>query len=382
MLCNQYIGGMKMKLSKLAKVGAVMLSSMLAFTACGGASTSEPVATTEASTTESAEAPAAEDTAKEDTASGDKLRVAMVTDIGGVNDQSFNQSSWEGLQRAADELGVEVNYIESSTEADYEPNIETLVDQDYDLICAIGFMMSDAVAQAAELYPDQKFAIIDDDANKDLENVSCLMFKQNEASYLVGVVAAKTSQTNKAGFVLGMATPVMNQFGYGYLAGILDTNPDMTIEQQNINSFADAAAGKAATIQMYADGVDVVFQAAGDTGNGVIEAAKEQNKWVIGVDKDQSFVAPENVLTSAMKRVDNAIYDIVKQCQEGTLKGGVYTYGMDNGGVDIAPTTTNLSEDVLAYVNDIKAKILSGEIVVPETQADFEAKYGDVYTLD
>jgi basic membrane protein A len=243
-------------------------------------------------------------------------------------------------------------------------------------------MMADTIKEAAEAYPDQKFAIIDDDSNKDLPNVTCLMFKQNEASYLVGVVAAMMSQTGKVGFVLGMSTPVMNQFGYGFAAGVLDTNPKATIEQYNANNFGDAAAGKAAAVQMYTNGADVVYHAAGGTGNGVIEAAKEQGKYVIGVDVDQAYLAPENVITSAMKRCDNAIYDVVQQCQAGTLASGALVYGLDNGGVDIAPTQDLLTPEVIDKVNEVKEKILSGEIKVPVTKEDFEATYGDVYTLD
>ncbi|WP_455718079.1 BMP family lipoprotein, partial [Anaerosporobacter sp.] len=306
----------------------------------------------------------------------------MVTDVGGINDQSFNQGAWEGLQRAETELGVEVTYLESQTEADYVSNVETLVDQGQDLIVACGFLMADTIKEAAEAYPDQKFAIIDDSTNSDLPNVSCLMFKQNEASYLVGVVAAMMSETNKVGFVLGMSTPVMNQFGYGYVAGVLDTNKDATVEQYNANAFNDAAAGKAATNQMFTNGADVVFHAAGGTGNGVIEAAKEQGKYAIGVDIDQNYLAPENVITSAMKRCDNAIYKIVEKMTKGEDIKGIQTFGLDNDGVDIAPTDTLLPDDVKAKVAEVKEKILSGEIVVPETQEDFEAKYGDVYTLD
>jgi basic membrane protein A and related proteins len=380
-----------MKKTKLSKLVALMLVVVLAFTACGSKnngkkndtpSTEGTDESTNTNDTTKEDDTSSDDTASDDTATTTKLKIAMVTDVGGINDQSFNQGAWEGLQRAEKDLGVEVNYLESKTEADYAANIETLVDQDNDLIVACGFLMADAIKDAAETYPDQKFAIIDDDSNANYSNVSCLMFKQNEASYLVGVVAAMMSQTGKVGFVLGMSTPVMNQFGYGYVAGVLDTNPDATVEQYNANSFGDAAAGKAATIQMYTNGADVVFQAAGGTGNGVIEAAKEQGKYAIGVDKDQSYLAPENILTSAMKRCDNAIYDLIEKMTKGEEVSGIQTYGMENGGVDIAPTTDLLTDEVLAKVKEVKEKILSGEIVVPNTQEEFEAKYGDVYTLD
>lgn len=375
-----------MKKTKLSKLVALMLVVVLAFTACSSKNNGKNNETPSAEGTD--ESTNTDDTTKEDdktsdeTATTSKFKVSMVTDVGGINDQSFNQGAWEGLQRAKEELGIEVDYLESKTEADYVSNIETLVDQGNDLIVACGFLMADTIKEAAEAYPDQKFAIIDDSTNSDLPNVSCLMFKQNEASYLVGVVAAMMSETNKVGFVLGMSTPVMNQFGYGYVAGVLDTNPDATVEQYNANAFGDAAAGKAAAIQMFTNGADVVFHAAGGTGNGVIEAAKEQGKYAIGVDIDQAYLAPDNVITSAMKRCDNAIYDLVEKMTKGEEISGVQTYGLDNGGVDIAPTTGLLSQEVIDKVNEVKEKILSGEITVPETQEDFEAKYGDVYTLD
>ena len=156
----------------------------------------------------------------------DTIRVGMVTDVGGVNDGSFNQSSWEGLQRAMDELGIEADYLESATDADYATNIETFIDEEYDLIICVGYMLADATRAAAEDYPEQKFAIIDDSTCSDLDNVTCLMFEQAQASYLVGYVAGLTTESNTVGFVLGMSTDTMNQFGYGYLAGVLDANPE------------------------------------------------------------------------------------------------------------------------------------------------------------
>lgn len=312
----------------------------------------------------------------------DTIKVGMVTDVGGVNDGSFNQSSWEGLSRASEELGIEAKYLESSTDADYAANIETFIDDEYDLIICVGYMLADATRAAAEDYPEQKFAIIDDSSCSDLDNVTCLMFEQAQASYLVGYVAGLMTESNKVGFALGMSTEIMNQFGYGYCAGVLDANPDAQILQQNMNSFSDSAAGKTAATSMITDGADVIFHAAGATGLGVIEACKENGIWAIGVDSDQSVLAPETIITSAMKRVDNACYDAAKSCLEGTLESGIQTYDLSSAGVDIAPTTDNLPEDVIEAVEQVKEQIISGEITVPNNQADFEAAYGDVYELD
>ena len=306
----------------------------------------------------------------------------MVTDVGGVNDGSFNQSAWEGLQRAAENFGCEVKYIESKGDADFVPNIESFLDEDYDLIICTGYVMADAVRDAAELNPDQKFAIVDDASNADLDNVTCMMFEQEQASYLVGLAAGYTTESNVVGFVVGQANETMNSFGYGYLAGVLDANPDATILQYNANNFGDASAGKTAVNTMVTKGADVVFHAAGGTGLGVIDGCKENGIWAIGVDSDQSSLAPETILTSALKRVDNACYDATKKAILGTLEGGVATYDLAAGGVDIAPTTDNLSKDVLEKIEDAKKDIIAGDLVVPKNQEEFEEKYGDVYELD
>ena len=337
---------------------------------------SEKASSEEASSEEETEAETEEDI------DGTGFKIGMVTDVGGVNDGSFNQSAWEGLQRAGEAFGCEVKYIESKGDADYVPNIESFLDEDYDLIVCVGYMMADAVRDAAELYPDQKFAIIDDASNADLDNVTCMMFEQEHASYLVGLAAGYTTESNIVGFVTGAANETMNSFGYGYCAGVLDANPDATILQYNANNFGDASGGKTAVNTMVTKGADVVFHAAGGTGIGVIDGCKENKIWAIDVDSDQSPLAPETILTSALKRVDNACYDATKKTILGTLEGGVETYDLAAGGVDIAPTTDNLSKDVLEKIEKAKKDIIAGDLVVPKNQEEFEEKYGDVYELD
>ena len=345
---------------------------------------SEEASSEEVSEAESEEASSEEDTEAEteEDIDGTGFKIGMVTDVGGVNDGSFNQSAWEGLQRAGEAFGCEVKYIESKGDADYVPNIESFLDEDYDLIVCVGYMMADAVRDAAELYPDQKFAIIDDASNADLDNVTCMMFEQEQASYLVGLAAGYTTESNIVGFVTGAANETMNSFGYGYCAGVLDANPDATILQYNANNFGDASGGKTAVNTMVTKGADVVFHAAGGTGIGVIDGCKENKIWAIGVDSDQSPLAPETILTSALKRVDNACYDATKKTILGTLEGGVETYDLAAGGVDIAPTTDNLSKDVLEKIEKAKKDIIAGDLVVPKNQEEFEEKYGDVYELD
>lgn len=345
---------------------------------------SEEASSEEVSEAESEEASSEEDTEAEteEDIDGTGFKIGMVTDVGGVNDGSFNQSAWEGLQRAAENFGCEVKYIESKGDADFVPNIESFLDEDYDLIICTGYVMADAVRDAAELNPDQKFAIVDDASNADLDNVTCMMFEQEQASYLVGLAAGYTTESNVVGFVVGQANETMNSFGYGYCAGVLDANPDATILQYNANSFGDASAGKTAVNTMVTKGADVVFHAAGGTGLGVIDGCKENGIWAIGVDSDQSPLAPETILTSALKRVDNACYDATKKAILGTLEGGVATYDLAAGGVDIAPTTDNLSKEVLEKIEDAKKDIIAGDLVVPKNQEEFEEKYGDVYELD
>ena len=345
---------------------------------------SEEASSEEATEAESEEASSEEETEAEteEDIDGTGFKIGMVTDVGGVNDGSFNQSAWEGLQRAGEAFGCEVKYIESKGDADYVPNIESFLDEDYDLIVCVGYMMADAVRDAAELYPDQKFAIIDDASNADLDNVTCMMFEQEQASYLVGLAAGYTTESNIVGFVTGAANETMNSFGYGYCAGVLDANPDATILQYNANNFGDASGGKTAVNTMVTKGADVVFHAAGGTGIGVIDGCKENKIWAIGVDSDQSVVAPDTILTSAMKRVDNACYDEAKEILEGGFTQGIQTFTLADGGVDIAPTTDNIDPEVLKKVDEVKEKIISGEIEVPTDKESFNAKYGDVYQLD
>ena len=361
---------MKKKMLAVLLAGAMVAS----LTACGGSNSADTADTTK--TEESGDGAEAADTKD-----ASEFKVGLITDVGGVNDGSFNQSSWEGLERAGEELGVTVNYLESATDADYKPNMETFIDEDYDLIISVGYMLADATREAAEANPDTKFAIIDD-ATIDLPNVTSLMFKAEQASYLVGYVAGLTTKTNNIGFVVGMTNETMNQFGYGYCAGAIDANPDITVQQMNANSFADSATGKSMANAEITNGADIVFQAAGATGLGVIEACQEAGVYAIGVDSDQSSIAPNTVLTSAMKRVDNAVYEAVQELIDGTLEGGVKTFDLAAGGVDIAPSQDLISEDVIAAVDEVKEKIISGDVVVPDDKASFEEKYGDVYVLD
>ena len=298
----------------------------------------------------------------------ESIKVGMVTDVGGVNDQSFNQTSWEGLQAlTAEDPSIEVQYLESKTDADYQTNINTFIDEGYDLIICVGYMLADATRQAALDNPDQLFAIIDDSSNADLPNVACLMFAQEQASYLVGLVAGSVTQSKTVGYVQGMVSDQMNLFGIGFITGVKEACPDATVLQYNANNFGDIAGGNTAAKDMITKGADVIYHAAGGTGMGVINACDEAGIWAIGVDTDQSPLAPDHVITSAMKRVDVASQDISKAVKAEAFEAGIHMYDLSNGGVDLAPTRTHIPEDVLKFVEDAKAAIIAGEKSVPKT---------------
>lgn len=309
------------------------------------------------------------------TAGAKKFKFAMVTDVGGVNDQSFNQSAWEGLKRLKKETGSKVVYKESKQDADYGPNMETLTDAEYDLIWGVGFLMGDAIKSTALINPDQKYAIVDFQyGDKTPKNVGCAIFQEEQPSFLVGYIAGKMTKTNKVGFVGGLKFPLIERFEYGFMAGVKMANPKCQILSQYAESFTDAAKGKAIANNMYQKNADIVFHAAGSVGDGVIEAAKEKGKWAIGVDKDQSHLAPDNVLTSAMKRVDNAVFDMSKKLMNGEFKGGTtVVYNLSNNGVGIAPTSSkHVPKPILDEVDALITRVKSGEIVVPDTKETYD----------
>ena len=300
-----------------------------------------------------------------------KIKVGMVTDVGGVNDKSFNQTSWEGLQALAKEdSSFEVKYLESKTDADYQTNINTFIDEKYDLIICVGYMLASATMEAAKANPNQKFAIIDDSTCADLPNVACLMFAQEQASYLVGLVAGSVTKSKTVGYVQGMVSDTMNLFGIGFISGVLAACPDATVLQYNANNFGDIAGGQTAAKDMITKGADVIYHAAGGTGIGVIQACDEEGIWAIGVDTDQASLAPDHVITSAMKRVDVASQDIAKAVKNGTFKAGVHTYDLSNSGVDLAPTRTHIPADVLTKVQQAMEDIKNGKLKVPTTVAE------------
>ncbi|WP_301539640.1 BMP family protein [Paenibacillus sp. NEAU-GSW1] len=307
---------------------------------------------------------------------GAKFNIGMATDVGGVNDKSFNQSAWEGLQKITEDTDAKTKYLESKGDADMEPNLNAFVKEGYDLTWGIGFLFSDAMKNVATQNPDANLAIIDNVV--ELPNVASVTFAEHEGSFLVGVVAGLMTKTGKIGFVGGMDIPVIHKFDAGFEAGVKAANPNAEIVKNYTGDFGKPDLGKQAAATMYDAGVDIIFHAAGGTGNGVFNEAKARKDagkevWVIGVDKDQSLeFGDEITLTSMMKGVEQAVYKISKELIDGNFPGGkIVELGLKDDAVGLPETSSkNVPEDVLKKVEEYKAKIISGEIKVPTAPAD------------
>lgn len=311
-------------------------------------------------------------------AAGSDFSVSMITDTAGINDQSFNQSAWEGLQEFSEETGVEVNYLESKQSSDYVPNLERLGDNEADLIWSVGFDTADALIEAAESNPDLKYAIVDNSYDDTPDNVTGVIFKAQEPSFLVGYAAGKTTETDQVGFVGGIENAVIQQFMYGYEAGVQyaakELGKEITVNAQYAESFSDAAKGKAIASKMFSDGCDIVYQAAGGTGTGVIEAAKEAGKYAIGVDRDQAYLAPDNVLTSALKKVGKAMGIVSEDVMNGEDFGGqTLEFGIAEDCVGIPEENPNMDPAVYEDTMKVADLIKSGEVVPPATEEEYTA---------
>lgn len=283
----------------------------------------------------------------------DTFKVTLVLDEGGVNDQSFNQSAWEGALEAKNEYGIEINYIESKQEADYKTNIETAIEGEADLVVGVGYKLLDTIEESANAYPDQKFAIIDGVFENEIpKNVTSILFNEEQSGYTVGLIASKMTKTNKVGFIGGMDIPSVSNFLVGFEKAIKDVNPDITVVSQYANSFTDAAKGKAMANQMFSEngGADIVFTAGGGVNAGVYESASELGKMAIGVDMPQNYIAPDTIITSALKNVGTGLKLTIKDTLDGNFKGGeVSMFDLSNGGVGFEKTDL-LSNDIIEFV--------------------------------
>lgn len=309
----------------------------------------------------------------------------FVTDTGGLEDRSFNQTSWEGLTKYAKEAGLkegeDYSALISKTESDYLPNLTAFAGS-RDLIIAAGFLFADTIAQTAEAYPNQNMLIIDVESIDETKypNVQQAVFNEHEGSYLVGVAAAemaKQAGKDAVGFIIGMESETMNKFWAGYQQGVYSIDPEMKILYTNLDSFDSEEKGKSAASLQYEDGAHSIFHAAGAAGMGVIKEAADRREagkdvWVIGVDTDQyqyGIYGDENksaVLTSMLKRVDTASYNAAKAIAEGTFKGGIVRYSLKDGGVGIPEVNPNLPEDVKKKVDEAYNAIKDGSVVVKE----------------
>lgn len=315
-----------------------------------------------------------------------KLKVGLVTDTGGVNDKSFNQSAWEGVQKAAAEFGFDAKFIESKQQTDYEKNIDQFATEGYDVIVTVGFLMGDATAAKAKQYPNIKFAIIDNayfptkgsaacpDTAKDcyadggLTNVTSLMFQEDEVGFLAGVLAAGMTKTGTICTVSGMEIPPVVRYVVGYQNGAKWFKPDTKALNVYIPSFTDPAKGKETGLSLIGQSCDVIFGVGGNTGNGGLLAAKENNLMAIGVDVDQYNTYPEvkdALISSAMKNVDVAVYEFLKGVNSGGFKAGVLTANIKNGGVGLAPFhdwDSKIPQDVKDKIAAAEAGLKDGSI--------------------
>ena len=323
------------------------------------------------------------DTNKNSGNDGDNFSVAMVTDVGGVDDKSFNQSAWEGVKKFGADNGLSkgdggFDYLQSQSDADYNTNLNNLLRRDFDLVFGVGYMMADAIGEVAAENPNAQLALIDS-ADVTAPNLVNILFKEQEGAFLAGVVAAEMSQSGKIGFVGGVDIPVINRFHAGFVEGAKAVNPNIEIQVNYTGAFDDASKGKIAANSMYSSGVDIIFHAAGGTGNGVFSEAKERkakdpnaNVWVIGVDADQYAEGHVDdstniTLTSMLKGVNNAVVDISTKAKEGNFPGGeTIVYGLAEDGVGLADSRGAIPQEILDDVEAYKEKIASGEIKVSE----------------
>jgi basic membrane protein A len=300
-------------------------------------------------------------------AAGEDVRVCLVTDIGGLNDRGFNSLANQGLERAADELGVETRVLESKSDADYIPNLSECANEGFNLVISVGFLMGEATEQAAKEFTDTKFAIIDFAYEAPPDNLQGLVFKEQETGYLVGYLAGLTTESGTVSSVGGQKIPPVDRFIAGFQKGAQDANPDVEVLNGYSQDFVDQAKCKEVALDQIAKGSDVVFQVAGGCGLGALDAAQEQDVWGIGVDADQAFLG-DHVLTSALKKVDEAVFQTIEKLVNGEqVGGGTTVFGLAEEGVGLGETSPNADPENVSQTEEQIQKIVDGEIEIPET---------------
>ncbi len=318
-----------------------------------------------------------------------QIKVGIVFDIGGKNDRSFNAAAWEGVRRAERDLPICLNDVEPGNPTSIEPAMRAFAEKNFDLIIGVGFAQGPIMQKVADDYPEIKFAIVDGvifekDGKTPKQNVASLVFREHEGSYLVGMIAAQKSKTGVLGFVGGMDIPLIHRFKTGYEEGAKSVNPNATVIANYVgvtdSAWNNPGKGKELALSQINQGADVIFTAAGNSGLGAFDAVErfgknaegEANKFVIGVDSNQNGVKPGFVLTSMVKRVDNAVYDVVKEVLGGNFKGGFHVFGLDKDGVAYMMDENNrnlISPEILQRVEEARGKIVAGEITVTDAMA-------------
>lgn len=305
---------------------------------------------------------------------GKSLTVGIVFDTGGLGDKSFNDSAWRGVQQAEKELGVKVFKVESAKESDYAANLQAMADKGADIVIGVGISMAKAIEQVAPNYSNTKFVSIDGEPLK-LDNVRTIQFTEEQGSFLVGYVAGMVSKTKKLGFVGGMELPLIRKFQYGYSAGakFADKNVEI-LPAKFTEDWVNQDKAKTAAEFLYGSGADIIYHAAGRAGLGVISAAKAKSMFVIGVDSDQDDLEPGRVLTSMIKNVDKGVFMTIQDLKDGKFTPGPIVYDLKAGGVgtsEFKNTKDVVGAENLKKLEDVKTKIISGEIKVPNDEAGY-----------
>lgn len=309
---------------------------------------------------------------------GTGFRVVMVLDVGGIGDKGFNDAGWAGVQRAVKELGVKVDLIQSHEQADFVQNL-SLAAQNADVVVGMGFLMADAVRQAAQLHPRTKFVFVDGAVES--PNVASYDFKAQEGAYLAGILAASASKAGTVGAVLGMEIPPVKAYEAGFRAGVLTFNrcrgKGVRCIAATAGGFDNPVKGKSLAQALMGRGADVLIQIAGNTGVGVIEAVKEapEGTYAVGVDVDQDDLAPGRVLVSVLKRIDNAVFNAIRAAKEGRFEAGHRWIGIAEGAsglTEMRHTRQAVSPEALGLVRKAEAMIREGRLVVPGRVEDLE----------
>ena len=364
---------------------AALLAMALLVAACGGGDGGE----TESEAGGSEAAAEGSEAGGGGGAAGGDVRAAMVTDVGGLGDNSFNDSANAGLERAESDLGAEINVFESAAPTDYVNNLTQLAQNGFSPVFAVGFLMTDAVTEIAPQFPDQSFAIIDSVVEE--PNVASITFREEQGSYLAGVVAGLMTQEDTdytsasdqvVGFLGGQESELIAKFEAGYIAGVQAVCPDCEIISEYAgttpDAFNDPAAGQEIALRMNDDGADIIYHASGGTGAGMFEAATERQFFGIGVDSDQAALFPDApVLTSMLKRVDNAVFQTVESFANDEFPGGqIQTFGLEEEGIDLAEFgqfDEMVPQEVKDAVEQARSEILDGTVEVPTTLSGSEA---------